>query len=105
VDRLAQAPLGAQAHAVSYDEHAHHQLGINRRASDGAVEGLQSCADALQVKKAVDAAQQVIGRDMVVEAEVVEELRRSHLHAHHCPALRNATGEWNHANAVRSMPD
>jgi hypothetical protein len=104
MDLFTQAALRAQAHAVADDPHAHHQLGIDRRAANGAIKRLQGIADALQVKKAVNAAQQVIGRDMVVEAEVVEELRRSHLQAHRRPALRTATGEWKHARTAQSMP-
>jgi hypothetical protein len=56
VNLFAQAPFRAQAHAVADDAHAHHELGVNGGAADGAVEGLQSRADALKVKKAVDAA-------------------------------------------------
>jgi hypothetical protein len=42
---------------------------------------------------------------MIVETEIVEELRWSRLAAYYRPALRNATGEWNHASTTQSMPD
>ena len=38
---LAQPPLRPDAHAVAHDQHPHHQLRINRRPADGAVERLQ----------------------------------------------------------------
>src|SRR5262245_40973478 len=38
---LAQPSLRAYAEAVAYDEHAHHQLGIDRGPSDAAVEPSQ----------------------------------------------------------------
>ena len=40
-DLFAQLPLEADAVAVTDDEHPDHQLGVDRRAADLAVEGLQ----------------------------------------------------------------
>ena len=38
VDLFAEAPLGADADAVADDRHADHQFGIDRRATQRAVE-------------------------------------------------------------------
>jgi len=76
-----------------------HQLGIDRGAADAAVERLQLGAHPLEIEEAVDPAQQVIGRHMVVEAEIVEQLRRRHLRAHLDPAPRSNSRMESHALA------
>jgi hypothetical protein len=72
VHLLAQAPLGADAEAVADQQHADHQLGINRGPSHGAVEAGQMLAQLGAVNEAVDAPQEVIGRDMILKLERVE---------------------------------
>jgi len=47
-DFLAQFALGADAVAVTYNEHSQHELGINRRTTDLAVEALQLAAKTSQ---------------------------------------------------------
>ena len=83
VHLLAQPPLGPDAHAVAHDQHPHHQLRIDRGPADGAVEGLKLGPDALEVEEAVDASQQVIGRDVIIEPELVEQLCCLDLQPHH----------------------
>jgi len=70
MDLLAQPPLGADAHAVAHDQHPHHQCGIDRGPADGTVEWLQLRPHALEVKEAIDAPQQVISGDVIVEPEL-----------------------------------
>jgi hypothetical protein len=72
VHLLTQAPLGADAEAVADQQHADHQLGINRGPSHGAVETRQVLAQLGAVNEAVDAPQEVIGRDMILKLERVE---------------------------------
>jgi hypothetical protein len=86
VDFIAQPPLGSDTHAVADNQHPYHQLGINRGAADAAVERLQFCAHLLEIEKSVDASKQVIFGDVVIEAEIVKQLRRRRLHPHHRPA-------------------
>ncbi|MDT4877882.1 hypothetical protein FQZ97_1134350 [compost metagenome] len=74
---FAQPPLGTDAVAVTDDQHAHHQLRVNRRASDGAVEIGQVGAQVAEVQALIDAAQQVLGRDVLVQIERVEQARLS----------------------------
>ena len=80
---LTQPPLRADAKAVADDQHPDHQLGIDRGPSDRAVERPQLCTDALQINKPINAAKQMIPWHMIVEAEIVEQLRRRDLYAHH----------------------
>ncbi len=86
---LAQAPLGADAEAVADQQHADHQLGINRGPSHGAVEAGQMLAQPGAVDEAVDTPQQVIGGDMVFKPECVEQALLHHeTLAYHGPILR-----------------
>jgi hypothetical protein len=64
--------------------HTHyHQFGINRGAADAAVERLQLRAHLLEIEKSVNASEQVIFGDVVIEAEIVKQLRRRRLRPHH----------------------
>ena len=69
---LAQSALRAYAHAIAGDQHADHQLRIDRGATGAAVEPLQRLTNVIEVEMPIDASQNVIGRDMVVEAEIIE---------------------------------
>jgi hypothetical protein len=68
------------------------------------IERLQPRPDSHQFETAVDVAQPVIVRNVIVAAEIVEEPCRRRLHAHHRPALRNATGRSDHVGSPQSMP-
>ena len=70
---FAQPSLGTDAVAVANDQHAHHQLRIDRGASDGAVEVGQVCTQIAEIQALVDAAQEVLGRDVVFQIERVEQ--------------------------------
>src|ERR1700729_1835542 len=83
VDLVAQPPFGANAEAVADNEHPDHQLRINRGSSNPTVKRLQSLTETLELEMPVNAAQQMIARDMIVEAEVVKQLSRRRLNAHH----------------------
>lgn len=73
MDLLAQPPLGADAQAA-HQQQPDHQLGINRRPANRSVERRQLRPHALQVHEAVDAAQQVVRRDVALQRELVEQL-------------------------------
>ena len=86
---LAQTPLGADAEAVADQQHADHQLGINRGPACGAVEAGQMLAQLGAVDEAIDGPQQVIGGDMILKPERVEQALLHHeTLAHHGPILR-----------------
>ena len=70
---LAQPALGANAEAVADDQHADHQLRVDRRASGVTVERRQMGAQLAEVEEAIDAAQQVAAGDVIVEIEGVEK--------------------------------
>ena len=85
---LAQPPLRADAEAVADDQHPDHQLRIDRGPPDLAVEGPQMRPQAGQVDEAVDRAQQVIGRNVALDAELVEQRLLHHrplAHHRHAP--------------------
>ncbi len=60
---------------VADEQHADDQLRVDRRPAHLAVERPQVRADARQVDKAVNRAQQVIGRHMPLKAELVKQRR------------------------------
>ena len=73
MDFLAQAPLGADAKAITDDQHPNHQLGINRWPPHCAVKRCEFAAQSRQLDKAVDRPRQMIGWYMSIEREVVEQ--------------------------------
>ena len=86
---FAQPPLGANAEAVADDQHADHQLRINRWTAGVAVERREVWRRSPRSKNPVDAAQQVIARDVIVKVEGVEELvLRCRSLTHHLDASR-----------------
>ena len=88
VDLFAQPPLGADAAAIADQQHANDQLGIHRRTTDHAVEGPELAPDVARLDEAVDRAQQVVGRHMLLKAEAVEQSLLPDLPlAHHGRAL------------------
>jgi hypothetical protein len=84
VHLLTQSPLGSDAVRVADEQHADHQLRVDRGPAHLAVVGAQVLADAGQVDEAVDRAQQVVLRDVPLRAELVEQRRLLHRTlAHH----------------------
>ena len=69
MDLLAQPPLRADAEAIAHQQHPDHQLRIDRGPADVAVVGRQVSAHARQIDEPVDRAQQVICRDVPLDAE------------------------------------
>ena len=63
VNLLAEPPLGPNTHAISNDQHPHHQLGSDRGTAHGAVEWLQLSADAFQINELVDPTKEVVYRE------------------------------------------
>jgi hypothetical protein len=88
VDLLAHPPLRANAEAVADDQHAYHQLGIDRGPSHIAVIGPQMRPQIRQVDETVDLAKHVIVGDVPLEAEAVKQRLLHHPPlAHHRPNL------------------
>ena len=83
VNLITQSPFGPDAHDISDQQHAHCQFWINRRATQMAVERLELRADDINVKKTINLAQNVVGRQMRVQIEVIKQPRRSLLNTHH----------------------
>src|SRR6516165_8492366 len=76
LDLLAQPSLRADAIAVADEEHSDHELGVDRRSSNLAVEGFQLLVQIGEHRrdKHVHAPQQMVRRNAILEAELVEQL-------------------------------
>jgi len=70
---LAQSPLRADAKAITDDQHADHELRVDRGTTGVAVERREVLAQLAEVEEAIDATQQMAARDVIVEVERVEE--------------------------------
>ena len=73
VDLLAEPPLRTDAEAVDDDQHSDHQFGIDGRPPQVAIEARQFTPDFVQLDKPVDRAQQMIGRNVVLQRELIEQ--------------------------------
>ena len=71
LDLLAQSPLETDSIAVAHDQHPDHQLRINRRSTDLAVEGSELLAQVSQHLRhhRIDPAQQMARRNAFFEVE------------------------------------
>ncbi len=92
---LAQAPLRADRIAVADNQHPHHQLRINRRATRMAVIGPHLAAQPTQVQNSIDPPQQMTGRNHIFQIEFIEKTvlpthRLTH-HRHDPPAKTSMT--------------
>jgi hypothetical protein len=83
VNLFAKPRLRADAIEIAHQQHPDHQLGIDRRAADPALERGELWPNALKTEMTVDPAQRMIGGNVVVEPEPVEELRLRRLPSHH----------------------
>src|SRR6202035_3607449 len=70
---FAEPPLGPDAHTVADHQHSDGQLRVNRGSSNPTVKRLQSLTETLELEMPVNAAQQMIARDMPLKAEAVEQ--------------------------------
>jgi hypothetical protein len=75
---FAQAAFGADAEAVAHDQHADHELRINRRPAGMAVVRREMFAKSAEIEVPINAAQEVRARNVIIKVERVEE---SVLHA------------------------
>jgi hypothetical protein len=70
---LAQASLGADGETVADQKHADHQLRIDGGSSCRAVEASQMLTRRGAIDEAVGGAQEMIGRDMILKLQFVEQ--------------------------------
>jgi hypothetical protein len=68
---FAQPPFGADAIAIADDQHANHQFGINRRTPNRATEIGEVMAQVAQIETLINAAQKVIGWNVIFKVERV----------------------------------
>ena len=84
---FAKPSLGADPAAVANDEHADHQFGINRGPANRAIERPQLLSNIAQIKKPIDATQQMIVGNVILKAKVVKQSLWRRLRPHHHSAL------------------
>jgi hypothetical protein len=73
---FAQSPLGANALAIAHNQHANHQFRVNRRTPNRAIEigeVMAQIAQIAQIETLINAAQKVIGWDVIFKVERVKE--------------------------------
>ena len=70
---IAQPPLRADAEAVTHNQHPDHQFGIDRWSANGAVERRQLPPQFAKLHEPVDRAQQMVGRNVPFERELIEQ--------------------------------
>ena len=85
---VAQPPLRPDAHHVADQQHADHQLGIDRGTADRAGMRRQLLAEAGEVDEPVDPPQKAIRRHVILDRELVEKRALRHLpRSHHRRSL------------------
>ena len=73
LDHEAELLVRANRIAIANQKHPDHQLRVDRRPADRAVERRQFAAQPTQIENRVNPSQRVIGRHPVFKAEVVEQ--------------------------------
>ena len=102
VNLVAQPPLGTNAVAVAHQQHADHQLGIDRGSAHLAVVRLKVSPNVRQIDEPIDLAQHVTAWDVPLQAEAIEQRFLHHPpFAHHRPISRRP-GEVNQDAATLS---
>ncbi len=71
---FTQTPLGADGVAIANQQHPDHQFWINRRPAEVAVMRRELSTQAREIEHRIDLAQQMIGRNLLIEIELVEKL-------------------------------
>jgi hypothetical protein len=80
---IVVAPVRADAEQVADQQHPKHKLRIDRGPPGRAIACRQGFAHEAKIQKALNASQQVISRQMVVEPKPVEQCTLRHLLTHH----------------------
>jgi hypothetical protein len=70
---FAQPPLRANAVAITDDQHANHQFGINRWMPNRVIEIGEVTTQVAQIETPINAAQKVIGGDVIFKVERVKQ--------------------------------
>ena len=93
MSHFAQPTLGANAVAVAHHQQANHQSGINRWAPDWAIKIGEIMAQIAEIKASINAAQEVIGWDVIFNVERVKQsLLSARQLSHH--AANPPAGRW-----------
>jgi hypothetical protein len=102
VDLLTETRLRAEAVEIPHQQHADHQLGVDGRATDRTIERGEPGPEGVDVEKAVYSPEQVVGRNVVLKTELVEELLLRRQPTHHRRALPIPISKENHRSRSSS---
>jgi hypothetical protein len=85
---LAKLPLRADAEAIPDYQHPDQQRRIDRRTARVAVVRCEVLMQLAQIKEMINASEQMVGGNVGVEIEAIEQRGlRNFLASHHCDAL------------------
>ena len=70
---LTQAPLGPQPHHIANDQHPDHEFGVDRRSAGVTVKAAHIVVQTIQIQKAINSPEKMVGRDMRLEIKLVEQ--------------------------------
>src|SRR6185312_5804583 len=73
MDLLAEPPLRADAEAIADQQHPDHQLGIDRRTSDIAVEACKLASEIIKLDEPVYRPEQMIRWNVPFQRELIEQ--------------------------------
>jgi hypothetical protein len=105
VDLLAQPLLRADAEAVADDQDPDHQLGIDRRPPEMTIEARQLAPDLVQLDKPVYRAQQMIGWNMLLQRELIEQRSLLDLPVSHHERQSCRSTRLNHSSSCVATAD
>ena len=95
MDLVAEATFRPDAHDVTDDQHPDDQLWINRGTPHVAIEWAHGLPHPIHVEETVDLAKHMTGRNMTLQIEVIEQLCRCRLGAHHDEILQSPHNQVN----------
>ena len=91
-----QFPFARDPVEVADQQHAQQQFGIDRWPSRVAVTTLQLGSNKVEADVAIDQAEQMIFRNLIFQAEVIEQRLRAGLVSHHEQQASECSGEQQH---------
>jgi hypothetical protein len=90
VNLVNQPPFRTDAVKIADQQHADHQLGIDRWPTGVAVKGFKLVAERPEVQQPVNTAQKMIGGDVILDTEPVKQRFLNLLPTHHRLILQPA---------------
>lgn len=83
MDLVNQPTFRPDAVKIADQQHADHQLGVDRWPTGMAVESFQLTADSTKIQQPVDPAQKMLSGDVLLDAKAVKQRFLNLLPTHH----------------------